>query len=121
MSNIDWRRVYAGQAMQGLISVANWSGTMSDEAMRDIAEKSVKQAGYMIDALQGENDPLDTKIDDLEFTVRTANCLRAANIETVRELATCNAQFLLRIPFFGAKCLNEVRGALALFGESLHD
>jgi DNA-directed RNA polymerase alpha subunit len=126
MSGIDWRRVYAGQAMSGLISVANWSGTMSNEAMRDIAEKSVKQAELLLEALQKPSKPparlaTGVSVDELGLTIRSQHCLSIGNIETIEELVTCNKAFLLSIPNLGKKSLREIIDALAARGLKLHD
>lgn len=55
-------------------------------------------------------------IDQLEFTVRTANCLKAEGIETVDQLIACTAQELLKAPNLGRKSLKEIEDTLALRG-----
>ncbi|HIE51746.1 MAG TPA: DNA-directed RNA polymerase subunit alpha [Armatimonadetes bacterium] len=62
---------------------------------------------------------LDAKIEELEFSVRTYNCLKKENINTVRELIKFTADDLLGIRNFGRKSLAEVEGKLAERGLSL--
>jgi hypothetical protein len=52
-------------------------------------------------------------VNELEFTVRTANCLNNANIQTIEELAAYTAEDLLKIRGFGKICLKEVQDHLA--------
>lgn len=48
------------------------------------------------------------KIDELEFSVRTYNCLKRAGIDTVEKLMTQSDADLLKIRCFGVGCLAEV-------------
>ena len=57
---------------------------------------------------------LETKIDTMEFTVRTHNCLQATGIRTIEELVKHNASELLRYKNFGRKCLDEIYYKLKL-------
>lgn len=130
MSDIDWRKHYAGLAMQGLLSNPTWAGTMSTESMMDCADKAAKQADFLIDALNAE--PITHKVETitpkagqvsieaLELTGRSENCLRSANIETIDELVTCNLEFLKSIPGLGKKSLREIIYELDKRGLSLH-
>ena len=54
----------------------------------------------------------DLKCEDLEFTVRTANCLYNANIIYVHQLLDKTATDLLKIKNMGRKSLNEIREKL---------
>ncbi len=63
----------------------------------------------------------DILIKDLEFSVRSRNCLKKAEIHTLGELASKKASFLLDIKNFGKKSLAEVREKLAQFNLSLPD
>ena len=56
---------------------------------------------------------LEKSIDDIEWTVRTLNCLNSDNIKTVDQLVKLTDNQLLRIPNFGRKSLKEVRDELA--------
>ena len=51
---------------------------------------------------------LDTKIDQLELSIRTTNALEIENIFSIRDLVKKAPAELLRIPNFGRKSLNEV-------------
>ena len=55
-------------------------------------------------------------VDDLELTVRSANCLRAENLYLIGDLICCTENELLKTPNLGRKSLNEIKDALALRG-----
>jgi DNA-directed RNA polymerase subunit alpha len=55
----------------------------------------------------------DTKIEELDFSQRTFNCLRRAGILNLRQLATVSESDLTSIRGFGKKSLGEVRDKLA--------
>ena len=61
----------------------------------------------------------DARIDELEFSVRTLNCLKKAGIVTVRDLVQTTEADLMQIRNFGHKSLDEVRERLAQLGLSL--
>lgn len=58
-------------------------------------------------------------VDDLELTVRSANCLRAENLYLIGDLIRYTENELLKTPNLGRKSLNEIKGALALRGLAL--
>ncbi|MDR2688650.1 MAG: DNA-directed RNA polymerase subunit alpha, partial [Azoarcus sp.] len=58
-------------------------------------------------------------IDDLELTVRSANCLRAENIYYIGDLIQRTETELLKTPNLGRKSLNEIKEVLALRGLTL--
>ncbi|GLW60947.1 MAG: DNA-directed RNA polymerase subunit alpha [Hydrogenophilus thermoluteolus] len=58
-------------------------------------------------------------IDELELTVRSANCLKAENIYYVGDLIQKTEQELLKTPNLGRKSLNEIKSVLAAHGLSL--
>jgi hypothetical protein len=62
------------------------------------------------------NPALLTNVDDLEFPVRTANCLKNANIVYIGDLVQKTEAELLRMPNFGRKWLNEIKEVLAQMG-----
>jgi DNA-directed RNA polymerase subunit alpha len=68
-----------------------------------------------------ENKNLDVSIKELEFSVRSRNCLEQENIRTLGELAQKRASELLAIKNFGKKSLFEIREKLSLHGLSLKD
>lgn len=63
----------------------------------------------------------NTAIEDLNFSVRSYNCLKRQDIHTVGELAECNESDLLDIRNFGQKSINEVKIKLASLGLTLKD
>ena len=67
-----------------------------------------------------EMDPgLLRKVDELELTVRSANCLKAEGIERVGDLIQRTETDLLRTPNLGKKSLTEIKTVLAEQGLSL--
>ncbi|WKD59816.1 DNA-directed RNA polymerase subunit alpha [Corynebacterium caspium] len=58
-------------------------------------------------------------IEDLNFSVRSYNCLKRQDIHTVGELAACTESDLLDIRNFGQKSINEVKIKLASLGLTL--
>lgn len=62
-----------------------------------------------------------TPIEDLNFSVRSYNCLKRQEIHTVGELAECTESDLLDIRNFGQKSINEVKIKLSGLGLTLKD
>jgi len=56
---------------------------------------------------------LQTKVEDLDFSVRTMNCLRREGISMVGELVARSENDLMTIRNFGRKSLQEVKDKLA--------
>lgn len=70
--------------------------------------------------LEPEYDPtLLSPVDDLELTVRSANCLKAENIMFIGDLVQRTEVELLKTPNLGKKSLNEIKDVLAERGLSL--
>jgi DNA-directed RNA polymerase subunit alpha len=65
------------------------------------------------------NRNLLRKVDDLELSVRSANCLKNDNIVYIGDLVQKTEQEMLRTPNFGRKSLNEIKEVLAAMGLSL--
>ena len=59
---------------------------------------------------------LGTRVDELELSVRSSNCLRAANIATLEELVRNNESEMLKFRNFGRKSLNELNAILDELG-----
>ncbi len=51
---------------------------------------------------------LRTRVDELELSVRSSNCLRSANIQTLEDLVTKTEAEMLKYRNFGRKSLNEI-------------
>ena len=65
-------------------------------------------------------DPLLLRpVDDLELTVRSANCLKAENIYYIGDLIQRTETELLKTPNLGRKSLNEIKDVLATRGLTL--
>ena len=62
---------------------------------------------------------LDTRIEDMDFSVRTFNCLRKDGVNTVGELIERTESDLMQIRNFGRKSLNEVKAKLKAMGLTL--
>ncbi|WP_135469689.1 DNA-directed RNA polymerase subunit alpha [Crenalkalicoccus roseus] len=65
------------------------------------------------------NRNLLRKVDELELSVRSANCLKNDNIVYIGDLVQKTEQEMLRTPNFGRKSLNEIKEVLASMGLSL--
>jgi DNA-directed RNA polymerase subunit alpha len=61
----------------------------------------------------------DARIEELDFSVRTYNCLKKAAVLTVNELALMSENDLMQIRNFGKKSLTEVKEKLAMLGLKL--
>ena len=65
------------------------------------------------------NDNLFRRIDELELSVRSANCLENADIKYIGELVQRSEAEMLRTKNFGRKSLNEIKEILSEMGLSL--
>lgn len=72
-----------------------------------------------------EPDPLGfspallRQVEDMELSVRAANCMRHENIVYIGDLVTKSEAALMRVPNFGRKSLNEIKVTLATMGLNL--
>lgn len=55
---------------------------------------------------------LKTRVEELELSVRSSNCLRAGNIQTIQDLVTKTEAEMLKYRNFGRKSLNEINSLL---------
>ncbi len=107
------------------------NGTIDpEEAIRRAAKILRDQLGVFVD-LEAEQaadakrevaqiDPLLLRtVDDLELTVRSANCLKAENIFYIGDLIQRTESELLKTPNLGKKSLNEIKEVLSTRGLSL--
>ena len=65
------------------------------------------------------NENLDKSVEELELSVRSYNCLKNANIRTIRELVQKTEGEMLKTKNFGRKSLNEIKEILGTMGLSL--
>lgn len=65
------------------------------------------------------NENLFRSVDDLELSVRSANCLKNANIRFIGELVSKSEAEMLKTKNFGRKSLNEIKEILTNMGLSL--
>ncbi len=101
-----------------------------EEAIRHSARILVDQLSVFA-ALEGTSEPaliekkdtvdpiLMRPVDDLELTVRSANCLKAENIYYIGDLIQRTETELLKTPNLGRKSLNEIKEVLAARGLTL--
>ncbi len=83
-------------------------------------EEEIELDGHMDD--RGgllRNDNLNRSVEELELSVRSYNCLKNANIQTIGELVQKTEAEMLKTKNFGRKSLNEIKEILAQMGLSL--
>src|SRR5512134_1694882 len=78
------------------------------EISEDIGERAAGQV----------NDVLNRSVEELELSVRSYNCLKNANIQTIGDLVQKSEAEMLRTKNFGRKSLNEIKGILENLGLS---
>ncbi len=95
---------YAARILQDQLNVfVNFA-----EPERPSAEESVPELEF--------NPALLKKVDELELSVRSANCLKNDNIVYIGDLIQKSEAEMLRTPNFGRKSLNEIKEVLASMG-----
>lgn len=101
-----------------------------EEAIRNAARVLVQQLAVFADLESAPTSPdpkatisvdplLLRPVDDLELTVRSANCLKAENIYYIGDLIQRTENELLKTPNLGRKSLNEIKEVLAQRGLTL--
>ena len=74
----------------------------------------------VVEEPESQIDPILLRpVDDLELTVRSANCLKAENIYYIGDLIQRTEVELLKTPNLGKKSLTEIKDVLASYGLSL--
>ncbi len=89
------------------------------EHLQVIVELSEKasNAEYMIEAkVDNENTKLEMKVEELDLSQRSSNCLRRAGIQTVAELASKTEEELIKVKNLGRKSLKEIKEKLEEMG-----
>ena len=70
---------------------------------------------------ENENNIEDMKIEELDFTVRSYNCLKKAGVNTISDLTSMTYNELLKIKNLGKKSLNEIIDKMKELGYDLGD
>ncbi len=129
--SVESARVEQRTDLDKLILELETNGTIDpEEAIRRAATILQQQLAVFVD-LEGEGEPeaeepedevdpiLLRPVDDLELTVRSANCLKAENIYYIGDLIQRTEVELLKTPNLGKKSLTEIKDVLASRGLSL--
>lgn len=127
---VDSTRVEQRTDLDKLIIELETNGTIDpEEAIRRAATILQRQAAVFadLDGEEGADAGRDVQVDpellrpveELELTVRSANCLKQENILRVGDLITRSEQELLKTPNLGKKSLTEIKSVLANKGLSL--
>jgi DNA-directed RNA polymerase subunit alpha len=82
---------------------------MEEAITRPVSEESITEI----------NKNLLRSVNELELSVRAANCLKNANIKTIADLVQKTEADMLRTKNFGKKSLNEIKEILQEMGLSL--
>jgi DNA-directed RNA polymerase subunit alpha len=85
----------------------------------DDADDAQAESGSEAPRLGVANEHLDKSVEELELSVRSYNCLKNANILTIRELVQKTETEMLKTKNFGRKSLNEIKEILQSMGLSL--
>ena len=128
---VDSARVEQRTDLDKLVIDLETNGTIDpEEAIRRAATILQQQLAVFVD-LEGQTqaaaaeaadevDPIWLRpVDDLELTVRSANCLKAENIYYIGDLVQRTEVELLKTPNLGKKSLTEIKDVLASRGLSL--
>jgi DNA-directed RNA polymerase subunit alpha len=128
---VENARVEQRTDLDKLVIDLETNGTIEpEEAIRRSATILQQQLAVFVD-LQNEAEPepeeiedeidpiLLRPVDDLELTVRSANCLKAENIYYIGDLIQRTEVELLKTPNLGKKSLTEIKDVLASRGLSL--
>ncbi len=129
--SVESARVEQRTDLDKLIFDIETNGTIDpEEAIRRAASILQEQLSVFVE-LKGEEqareeqaasqiDPILMRpVDDLELTVRSANCLKAENIYYIGDLIQRTEVELLKTPNLGKKSLTEIKDVLASQGLSL--
>jgi DNA-directed RNA polymerase subunit alpha len=129
--SVESARVEQRTDLDKLVLDIETNGTIDpEEAIRRAATILQQQLAVFVD-LESESEPaaeeqedeidpiLIRPVDDLELTVRSANCLKAENIYYIGDLIQRTEVELLKTPNLGKKSLTEIKDVLASRGLSL--
>src|SRR5450432_404775 len=83
-------------------------------------EEEIESDGHMDEGrMLLRNENLNRSVEELELSVRSYNCLKNANIQSIGELVQKTEAEMLKTKNFGRKSLNEIKEILAQMGLSL--
>src|ERR1700760_1525284 len=83
-------------------------------------EEEIESEGQQDEGrMQLRNENLNRSVEELELSVRSYNCLKNANIQTIGELVQKTEAEMLKTKNFGRKSLNEIKEILSSMGLSL--
>ena len=128
---VDSARVEQRTDLDKLIIELETDGTIDpEECIREAATILHDQVSVFVDLKaieekeqkieEAEIDPnLLRPVDDLELTVRSANCLKAENVYYIGDLIQRSENELLKTPNLGKKSLTEIKDILGTYGLSL--
>jgi DNA-directed RNA polymerase subunit alpha len=129
--DVENARLHQKTNLDKLILDIDTDGSISaEDAVRTAARILVEQMAIFIDFKiettveekeeEEKLNPILLKpIDELELTVRSANCLKAENIQYIGDLIQRTEVELLKTPNLGKKSLNEIKGVLSEMGLTL--
>ena len=129
--NVESARVEQRTNLDKLILDIETNGTVDpEETIRTAATILQQQLSAFVnlqsieeaeaESEEAEIDPILLRpVDDLELTVRSANCLKAENIYYIGDLIQRTEVELLKTPNLGKKSLTEIKDVLASHGLSL--
>jgi DNA-directed RNA polymerase subunit alpha len=85
----------------------------------DMVDGMNQQAIFTESKEEKEEKIFETSIEDMELSPRSSNCLKRANINTIRDLTSKSKEDMLRVRNLGAKSLDEIITKLATLGLQL--
>src|SRR6266480_4169199 len=95
---------YAARILQDQLNVC----VNFEEPRKEVAQEIIPDLAF--------NPAFLKKVDELELSVRSANCLKNDNIVYIGDLVQKSEAEMLRTPNFGRKSLNEIKEVLAQMG-----
>ncbi|MBB4155400.1 DNA-directed RNA polymerase subunit alpha [Sphingomonas jinjuensis] len=108
---------YAGRILQDQLALfVHFDDSSITRVSAPIGHAAVPAAGEPAGDTQQINRYLLKKVDELELSVRSANCLKNDNIIYIGDLVGKTEAEMLRTPNFGRKSLNEIKEVLSSMG-----
>ncbi|MBR1891082.1 MAG: DNA-directed RNA polymerase subunit alpha [Clostridia bacterium] len=134
--SVENARVGQRTDLDKLVLEVTTNGTIAAKEVVSLAAKVVEEHIHIFVTLsekmgnlgilvQQPTDPLpkilEMKIEDMDLSVRSFNCLKRANIHTVEDLTKKTQEDMLKVRNLGKKSLDEVILKLASYGLSLKE